>query len=777
MTTETYPEKIRSEDLPLWMRQARQSVDWGILTTLWLCVLLGWAFILQDSLPVTNASENYVYMTENYAEAMHEGRLYPRWAAPALDGYGAPIPHYFPPGAPYTAALIEVLFTADAVVAVRILYVVSLALAGMMTYAFVTRLMGAAAGVLAAVLYVYSPYVGMTAPHMLGDLPGVMTLAFYPLLLWSLHRLLTVRRVFDFALVAVSGAAIVLAKPEAVTIALGAVVLLCGWHLWEARGRLKRRVWLVIGAGLFAAGLSAFYWLPALLERNLVRWQPQPYATQMTVSPFDLITPLQRVDLNALVAPPQFTLGVGLLVFSIAGTGMLWRRRAVLPLLFGVGAFVLAFVLWLLPTQTWLVGPLSLCLAVVGAGTIDLAERLPRLRRLLLPLLLMFALGLALPVWLSPVWSADNLTETGAPAQIRYEQLGYGVAALPPNDTVPTTLADDDIQPSLALTSSYADENIVRLPTNQLGLGRQASLLAGETHSDRYIVSTQALGNRGERGQVTFDLLRAYFAGWQATIDGDEVPLRRDTETGLMRVFLRPVQSALLTVSLGSTPVRLAGWILFWVSLVLVSTAAIFRLRRQGIYYYNDLQLLTKPEARLVGLIAVGFTVGMLVFARSESPFALHAPPGHALSDGTTLRARTLHGLELVAYDVDNTTVEYGDKITVKLAWRAVSPQFRNYHVSVHLTNDVSSVRWSKTMPAIPGSYPVRRWTSDRYVLATYEIELLPNVIPPDVYQVGVEVYQCNDGDCPDDGRSTFVSANGQSVGPVLPLPTQITVE
>jgi len=200
-------------------------------------------------------------------------------------------------------------------------------------------------------------------------------------------------------------------------------------------------------------------------------------------------------------------------------------------------------------------------------------------------------------------------------------------------------------------------------------------------------------------------------------------------------------------------------------------------LRRQGSYHYNDLQLLTKPEARLVGLIAVGFTVGVLVFARPESPFALHAPPGHALSDGATLRARTLHGLELVAYDVENTTVEYGDTVEVRLAWRAVSPQFSNYHVSVHLTNDVSSVRWSKTVPAIPGSYPVRRWSSDRYVLATHEIELLPNVVPPDEYQIGVEVYQCDDDHCPDRGRSAFISVDGQALGPVLRLPVQIRVE
>ena len=109
--------EIPPEHLPDWMRQARRGIDWGMLLILAFGLTIAMPFITQGDLPHTNASENYVYRAADYATALLEGRLYPRWSANVFGGYGAPIPHYFPPAPGYTAAAIQVLFTADAVLA------------------------------------------------------------------------------------------------------------------------------------------------------------------------------------------------------------------------------------------------------------------------------------------------------------------------------------------------------------------------------------------------------------------------------------------------------------------------------------------------------------------------------------------------------------------------------------------------------------------------------------------------------------------------------------
>jgi hypothetical protein len=251
------------EELPYWMRQALRGVDWGVLLVVALSLAMAWPFILQPGLPHTNASENYVYRAADYAQSLQEGRIYPRWAAHALGGYGAPIPHYYPPGAGYSAGFVQVFLTGDAVTAVRIVYIAAICLCGSMMYVFVTRRAGSAAGVLAATLYVASPYVGMTAPHVLGDLPGVMALALLPTLLWAVDRLMILNRSHDVALVALTVAAFMLTSPRDAVPAFALAALLMAWHI----GAVNRRTrWpLVLMAFLLGIGMAAFFWLPVLL--------------------------------------------------------------------------------------------------------------------------------------------------------------------------------------------------------------------------------------------------------------------------------------------------------------------------------------------------------------------------------------------------------------------------------------------------------------------------------------------------------------------------------
>ena len=102
--------EVLSKDWPDWMRQARQGIDWGIVLIFAFSLTIAMPFLARNYLSHTNASENYVYRSADYAAALQEGRLYPRWSANAFGGYGAPIPHYLPPGAGYAAAVIQVLF-------------------------------------------------------------------------------------------------------------------------------------------------------------------------------------------------------------------------------------------------------------------------------------------------------------------------------------------------------------------------------------------------------------------------------------------------------------------------------------------------------------------------------------------------------------------------------------------------------------------------------------------------------------------------------------------
>ncbi|MBC7871345.1 MAG: glycosyltransferase family 39 protein, partial [Chitinophagaceae bacterium] len=269
--------QIPTEELPLWMRQARRGVDWGVVIVFAFSLLAVLPFIVQPSLPRTNASENYVFMAHDDAVAMREGRLYPRWSAHVLQGYGSPIPNFYPPGAPYSAAVLETLFTNNAVTAVRLLFILSLTLAGVMTYAFVMRIAGASAGILASVLYLYSPYVGQVAPYVLGDLPGVLALGLLPTLLWSVHRLLSLNVRFDFTLVILISAALILTEPRTALIGFMLTFLTAASFGWRYKNRIG---WMLLALSVGGC-LPSFFWLPAVAERNEVHWQASSIVPQL----------------------------------------------------------------------------------------------------------------------------------------------------------------------------------------------------------------------------------------------------------------------------------------------------------------------------------------------------------------------------------------------------------------------------------------------------------------------------------------------------------------
>jgi hypothetical protein len=743
---------IPVEDLPLWMRRARQRVDWGIVIAAFFSLLVAWAFFVQDGLPHTNASENYVYRSANYATALREGRLYPRWTAPALYGYGAPIPHYYPSGAPYTVALIEMLFTNDTVLAVRLTYILSLTLAGTMMYVFVMRWQGASAGLLASILYVLSPYVGLTLPHLLGDLAGVIAMALLPGLLWSVHRLILANRAFDFLLVTVMFSALVVTEPRMAMCGAVITAMLLFWY--------RQHMFLVTLAGLTGLTLTTFYWLPAWLEP--VDWQAYPFEPRtLRLTLTGLLSPLQRIDLNEMVPTPQFTLGSAGIVFALLG-GMASRKTPLALVFLVSGAAWLILGVLVMPEQTWLMGPAVMCLAVGGGAAYHMSAWLPPdYRRLALSVLLLMILLDSVPVLLSPRWPAE-FGPTDAATQIRYEQEGFGIAVLPAGSDIPTTIPAD-LPPNPSFISSYQTGDALRIPFNR---SKRASLIASESHHDRYIVETN--------GPTIYNVLRADFAGWVVSVNGSPVPTETNPTTGLIDILVPVVRSGNLVIELGSTPLRRIGWLAAGVSALLLGLGVLLRLRNQQPVFYDNLHFISVREARLLFILAAGMLITVLAFATPDSPFTLHARPGNTLDNTHALKARVGGGLETISYAIpDDTTYNHGDTLDVMIAWRTIRPLVQNYSVRVYLRDVAQGLRWLPTPLHYPGGYPTRRWIEGRFVRDEYQIEIA-DTLPPGAYQIVIEVFTCR-SNCTTADRLPFYH-DGANAGPFLMLPPILTI-
>ena len=106
MTSETH---IPYDELPLWMRQAKQEFDWGILIIIAMSLAIGWTFLINSELPAGHQLEHYVFQASDIDHRIPEGVFYPRWSPYAIKGYGAPIPNYYPMGTGYTIATVSAL--------------------------------------------------------------------------------------------------------------------------------------------------------------------------------------------------------------------------------------------------------------------------------------------------------------------------------------------------------------------------------------------------------------------------------------------------------------------------------------------------------------------------------------------------------------------------------------------------------------------------------------------------------------------------------------------
>jgi hypothetical protein len=162
------------------------------------------------------------------------------------------------------------------------------------------------------------------------------------------------------------------------------------------------------------------------------------------------------------------------------------------------------------------------------------------------------------------------------------------------------------------------------------------------------------------------------------------------------------------------------------------------------------------------------------MFATANSPYTLHARPGYLLDGSIELSTRTTTGLEAISYRLDGRNYRPGQSIELFIAWRTSRKMLQNYSVRVYLQDTNQGLYWSQSQAHYPGSYPTRRWTTNRYVRDYHNISLTSGIIPG-TYQIAIEVYNC-DSECSQSDRLDFFDQNGQLIGQTLLLPTLITV-
>jgi 4-amino-4-deoxy-L-arabinose transferase-like glycosyltransferase len=759
MNTPT-PLVLKPDELPDWMRRARLGFDWGLLIVAAMVVLVGWPFIVTPSLPQTNSSENYVYRTALYATALREGTFYPRWSANSLWGYGAPIPNFYPPLPAYTSALIQIVFTDDPVNAVRCSYLLGLLIGGCSLYLLVMRRSGAPAGILSALLFVSSPYMGLIGPHVLGDLQGVLATSLISLLLWCADSCFLRRRWYDPMILSFVAAGLCMTSPGGFLV--GLVITLC-WSLWQQRQERTYQAirWVAIGL-LLGIGVSSIYWIPAFLEAHEVRWYPLNLGMEFQLSPLELLQPLRQLDPVELVPSPQTTLGIPLLFMSIFGSLIQWRyqRRPGYPILctaLMVGGVLLGMLM--LPNVIWILGVLSFLGAIAGSGILsNLAKGSTRQRVVTAGSIVLIWVGNA-PVWLPRPEPVPFPVVTPL-SELRYQLQGYGIATLARGEWLPSRI-DPALGPDRWLIEGYEVGNI-----NKIRPGiTEVSLLNHSSQRDNFQIIR--VGTNG----IT-PVLTNFFPGWQALVNGVQLPLSENTSTGQLNITLsRSFEGSNLTLSLVATDVQWASSQVSLCTALIAIIWAIRRFRKRPISKFYDLPLLNHAEVRLICLPLAWFALLIVLFTLHALEPPQTVRPGYSLEGSFRTEFRSDSGLQLYAFRVPDAQRQAGNSADVMLYWRTQQFLQENYQVRIHLVNTVDGSVWANVTRQSPGYYPTRRWNTQQYISDRYRL-VLPATMPVGNYQIQVEV--C-DARCSQ--NLNFYAPNGDSLGQGIILPTLLVIE
>jgi hypothetical protein len=702
-------------------------------------------FLWQDGFFASSDGMIHLYRLFELDRSLRAGILYPRWFPMSGYGYGLPVLNYYPPLAYYLGELFH-LAGAGYIASIKLLIAAGFLIALISMFFFARDLLGNRAAFVAGVAYAYLPYL-LSDAYVRGNFPEFLAMSLLPLALWAFHRKDEGRRQKDdnehstfvlhpssfIFLPSVVFAAIILVHHLTALLFAALLLAYLGFLFW-----LHRDARAVLRSGfaiLLALALSAFYWLPALAELDLVYVGPASIArfiVNRLVSPADFFAPAlaytylpQSEALTHVPGFPQTMLALLSLVvvlvasFRSRNTHHATRNTYHAPrLTFYVSRFTFHVLFFFVLAALALAMSLDLSAPLWYAFPPLRFMQFPWRFQVLAGVGIAFLLGVWAK-WLAQVLRRFDVSASVAPtfsvALIVLGILNLPVRALPLNDAdvnllrandsdyviaqmgwgwtrefVPATVKDLAIYAPIAKPNLAPSEPAAALPSIQI---QRDDLL-----STALRVST---AQPFELSLHTF-----FFPGWQAYIDGALARTYPRGDLGLASVTVPPGDHA-VAFRFEDTPVRAA--------------------------------------ANLISLIAfVGLLVGLLIARRRVFVAAVIVLAVVAAALALNVRADARPqpvsaDLERQAMLIGYANERAGETLYVTLYWLALQEMGQDYTSFVHLIAVNDNVLAQHDGPPDQGLTPTTRWLPGEIVADRHAISL--QGVAPGEYRLEAGMY------------------------------------
>ncbi len=197
---------------------------------------------------------------------IREGYLYPRWFGDLAGGFGNPYFVFYSPLIYYVSEVFH-LMGFSLVTSLKFMIILGVVLSGVGMFLLAKSFWGNYGALVSAVAYIYVPY-RMVNLYIRGDFAEAFAMAILPLILYFFYQLIMQKRLLYLLGSALSYAMLIFTHNCTALIFSG--FLVCFVPFISLQNKSLPDLGRGLVAIIWAFGLSAIFWLPALWEKNLV---------------------------------------------------------------------------------------------------------------------------------------------------------------------------------------------------------------------------------------------------------------------------------------------------------------------------------------------------------------------------------------------------------------------------------------------------------------------------------------------------------------------------
>ena len=677
--------------------------------------------------------------------------LWPRYASGLVYGYGAPLFNYFPPLSYFPATWLHRLgldYVGSWLLSM-VLYTLAAA-AGMVALGrqWTGSRLG---GWMAALAYIYAPYFLFDSVTR-GTSSELAALAALPFVLFCFTRLADYGRRRDF-LLAVLAFTVFITLHTLITLhGTAMLALFCLFLSWRATDRRAVFIRLLL-AGAAAFLLTAFYWMPALLETDAIKLDlitAQLGAIEVVGNLRPLSENLaqpHRADPTQLNQAIPISLGWAQIALAVTGVVLSFKagNQRVRGLMLFLGALTLLMVYLNTPASAtiwetlpligytqfpWrLLGLASLALALMaGIGAWLLLEILPARPWRTVAMACISALVLlgAIPWTYTAYHDVFAVNDIGDVQE--FERDSGQLALSSYAEYLPLHTDADQLDPQ-SLIDRFASSAII---------ARLSSSETLEILSQAWTGTSAQLTIASHQTQtLAFDWL--YVPGWRAFIDGLEVDVFASASAGLVALDV-PAGEFELRIALGATSVQTVALATSAIGLVgLIALLAIWRHFPQLAW---DAPALASNEKRAVAVLIL---VSAAIFVFKVSVLDTQETVFKAARYGSVIEAPALanfaNRLDLLELESPTGPIT-GHEASFRLYWRLHSTRLDQDFSSIIRMRDPAGHVVAEAGSFAPGGVATSNWLPGYYVEDVITLKIPPFTPPLDqAYTFDVSIF------------------------------------